>query len=149
MKRKKLLTDECHTILYQNTKTTINQTTDGYVFEIGSEITNDLGEGVAILMFYGESDSKIWDLDIQNKNNDVIPAKTLYWLTGGPTEWKMLNNYKIPWCECHLDFQQEFGLLILKIIKNSKKLSDIKEGFTQYTNLPILYDWALSKEIIY
>lgn len=149
MRRKKLLTEECQDIIYNDQKISINQTKTGYIFEIGSEITDDLGEGVALLMFYRESSQRIWDLEIQTENIEIVPAKTLYWLTGGPKEWKPLNNYRIPWCECHSVFQQEFGLLLLKIIRNSKRLSEIRDGFTKFLNLPIMYDFAISKEIIY
>lgn len=149
MKRKKLLTSELQTIMYSNQKITIGKSNSDYIFEIGNQITNDLAEAVSILMTLSENNSKIWDLEINTNGIEIVPAKSLFWLSGGPEEWSSMTNYKIPWCECFIDFQQEFGILVLKIVKDSKKLSDIREGFTKYLNLPILYDFALSKEIIY
>ena len=149
MKRKKLLTSELKYVLYNNQKIMIGRSTDNYIFEIGNEITNDLAEGVSILMSIGENDSNIWDLEIDSKNIEITPAKTLFWMSGGVSEWSSGSNYKIPWCECFIDFQEEFGILVINIVKSAKTLADIRDGFRKHLNLPILYDFALCKEIIY
>jgi hypothetical protein len=49
--------------------------------------------------------------------------------------------------ECSLDFQEEFGLIIFNIIKKSKTMSDIREGFLKNINLSVLYEFALEKNI--
>ncbi len=149
MKRKKLLTSELQTVIYNNQKLMIGKSTDSYIFEIGNQITNDLAEGVSILMSIGESDSNIWNLEIDPQNIELTPAKTLFWLSGGESEWSSGSNYKIPWCECFIDFQEEFGILVINIVRDAKTLSDIRDGFRKHLNLPILYDFALCKEIIY
>lgn len=149
MKRKKLLTSELKYVLYNNQKIMIGRSTDNYIFEIGNEITNDLAEGVSILMSIGENDPNIWNLEIDSKNIEITPAKTLFWMSGGVSEWSSGSNYKIPWCECFIDFQEEFGILVINIVKSAKNLSDIRDGFRKHLNLPILYDFALCKEIIY
>jgi hypothetical protein len=149
MKRKKLLTSELKYVLYNNQKIMIGRSTDNYIFEIGNEITNDLAEGVSILMSIGENDPNIWDLEIDSKNIEITPAKTLFWMSGGVSEWSSGSNYKIPWCECFIDFQEEFGILVINIVKSAKTLADIRDGFRKHLNLPILYDFALCKEIIY
>ena len=59
-----------------------------------------------------------------------------------------LNHYNRPWCDCYLEFQEEFGFLIINIIKKSKKLSDIRNGFMKYLNLPVLYNFAISKNMV-
>lgn len=149
MKRKKLLTSELKYVLYNNQKIMIGRSTDNYIFEIGNEITNDLAEGVSILMSIGENNPNIWDLEIDSKNIEITPAKTLFWMSGGVSEWSSGSNYKIPWCECFIDFQEEFGILVINIVKSAKTLADIRDGFRKHLNLPILYDFALCKEIIY
>lgn len=149
MKRKKLLTSELKYVLYNNQKIMIGRSTDNYIFEIGNEITNDLAEGVSILMSIGENDPNIWNLEIDSKNIEITPAKTLFWMSGGVSEWSSGSNYKIPWCECFIDFQEEFGILVINIVKSAKTLADIRDGFRKHLNLPILYDFALCKEIIY
>lgn len=149
MKRKKLLTSELQYVLYNNQKIMIGKSTDNYIFEIGNQITNDLAEGVSILMSIGENDPNIWNLEIDSENIELTPAKTLFWLSGGESEWSENSNYKIPWCECFPDFQEEFGILVINIVKGSKTLADIRDGFRKHLNLPILYDFALHREIIY
>ena len=149
MKRKKLLTSELKYVLYNNQKIMIGRSTDNYIFEIGNEITNDLAEGVSILMSIGENNPNIWNLEIDSKNIEITPAKTLFWMSGGVSEWSSGSNYKIPWCECFIDFQEEFGILVINIVKSAKTLADIRDGFRKHLNLPILYDFALCKEIIY
>ena len=78
---------------------------------------------------------------------NIKPELALYWLTGGDYEWKIMTNYKKQWMECSLDFQEEFGLIIFNIIKKSKTMSDIREGFLKNINLSVLYEFALEKNI--
>jgi hypothetical protein len=125
----------------------ITKEKDECFFEIGKEITSDIAEAVSILMRKVEWDDKIWEMEI-NKNiilEDITPEKSLFWLSGGYNEWRSLNNYKKPWMECYLEFQEEFGFLIVNIVKKSKTLRDIRNGFVKYLNLPTLYDFAISK----
>ena len=49
--------------------------------------------------------------------------------------------------DCSLEYQEEFGLKVISILKKSKTMRDIKNGFLKYLNLPILYEFALEKEI--
>jgi hypothetical protein len=66
----------------------------------------------------------------------------------GDAEWKSLEHYNTPWCDCYLDFQEEFGFLIVNIIKRAKNLDDIRKYFLEYLNLPTLYEFALSKNLV-
>lgn len=149
MKRKReLLKTEIDSV-FVNKKLDINKEGDEYVFEIGREMTNDLAEAVTIMMRTCKPDDKSWDIEINNKNiENIIPERSLFWLTGGEQEWKNLENYNRPWCDCYLDFQEEFGFMIIKIIKDSKKLSDVRDGFMKYLNLPTIYDFAMSKNLL-
>lgn len=146
MKRKRL-SEIPNIILSDEKKVKISKSGNDIIFEIGKEITSDIAEGVSIMMRFCEQKSKIWDLEIDT-NSEIIPEKSLFWLTGGSQEWNNLENYKKPWCECYLEFQEEFGMTIINIVKKSKKLSDIKEGFNKYLNLPTLYDFAISKKLV-
>ncbi len=117
----------------------IDKEGDQYYFEIGSDITTDLAEAVAIMMNYKNKESdKFWELQIKDINYyDIKPEQALYWLSGGDYEWKVMNNYKKIWSEVSLDFQEEFGLRIISILKKSKTMRDIRDGFLKYLNLII------------
>lgn len=148
-KRKEVTKSKITDLLYTNQKVSIYRTKEEWFFEIGKEMTTDLAEAVAILMKTKEINDEIWNLELNElKTEDISPAKSLFYLTGGYNEWSTLDNYTKPWSECCLDFQEEFGLMITKIIKRSKKLSDIKNGFSRYLSLPTLYDFALSKNLL-
>lgn len=149
MKKRKFL-DEDENFLNAHDHVSITTEITGQTFyEIGNQITTDLAEAVAIMMRTKLSDQKIWDAEVDpDLIKDVCPEKCLYWLTGGIKEWQNLESFKSPWSECNLIFQQEFGFMVIRILKRSKKLSDIRDGFRKYLNLPILYDFALSQNLV-
>jgi hypothetical protein len=121
-----------------------------YFFEIGKETTSDIAEAVCILMRKLEANDEIWNMEVDKKINfnNLTPEKSLFWLTGGYTEWRTLINYNKPWCDCYLDFQEEFGFIIVNIVKKSKTLLDIRNGFIKYLNLPVLYNFAISRDMV-
>jgi len=120
-----------------------------WFFEIGKELTTDIAEAVSLLIRECDSNDQIWEVEIKDINTeDITPEKSLYWLTGGYKEWKSLENYNRPWCDCYLDFQEEFGFTILNSVNRSKTLGDVREYFIENLNLPILYDFALSKNLV-
>jgi hypothetical protein len=125
----------------------IDKEGDQYYFEIGNDITTDLAEAVAIMMMKYKNNGKFWDLELNIDYYNITPEKSLYWLSGGDNEWQLMNNYKKSWMECSLEYQEEFGLRVISILKKSKTMKDIKNGFLKYLNLPILYEFALEKEI--
>ena len=119
-------------------------------FEIGDEITSDVAEAVSILMRKIEWNDPIWNMEL-GKNiiyENITPENSLFWLSGGYSEWRTLSHYNKPWRECYLDFQEEFGFLIINIVKRSKNLGDIRNGFVKYLNLPVLYNFAISKNMV-
>lgn len=120
-----------------------------YFFEIGTEVTEDIAEAVSILMRKVDWNDNIWNREIKEVDMNLItPEKSLFWLTGGYDEWRTLDNYNKPWCDCYLDFQEEFGMLIINIIKKSKSFKEIRDNFNKHLNLPILYNFAVSKDMI-
>ncbi len=134
------------TIVYENSSMRIDLEESGdYYFEIGNQITNDIGEGVAILMRIRDKKSdNIWNTKISNiESYNIEPERALYWLTGGDDEWKKRENYKLPWSECYLNFEEKFGEVIISIIKGSKNLGEIRDGFRKSLNLPKLYNFAI------
>ena len=149
MKRKKeLLKSELDSV-FVSKKLVIKKEGNEWFFEIGKEMTNDLSEAVTIMMRVCKPDDSAWDIKVSNTDiENITPEKSLFWLTGGSQEWKNLENYNRPWCDCYLDFQEEFGFMIIKIIKDSKKLSEVRDGFIKYLNLPIIYDFAMSKNLL-
>jgi hypothetical protein len=91
----------------------------------------------------------IWEMELEGiRTDEITPEKPLFWLTGGYAEWRTLENYNKPWCDCYLDFQEEFGMLIFNIVKRNKKLKEIRSCYSKYLSLPILYDFAISKNMI-
>ena len=120
-----------------------------YFFEIGKELSADVAEAVTILMRKTEWNDPIWDVELKDIiAEEITPEKSLFWLTGGYSEWRTLEHYNKPWCDCYLDFQEEFGFIVVNIVKRSKKLKDIRDNFVKYLNLPVLYDFAMSKNMI-
>ena len=152
MKRRKLaLKSAGKNDVYNSTIVRITKEEDIYFFEIGNELTSDVAEAVALLMRKVDWNDEIWNLDLEGINlnaESITPEKALFWLTGGYSEWRTLENYNRPWCDCYLDFQEEFGMLIFNIAKRNKKLKDIRNNYYKYLSLPILYDFAISKKMI-
>ena len=127
----------------------ISKDYDNYYFEIGSELTMDLAEAVAILMrMKSKWNDSIWNLKLNEIDYyNIDPSKCLYWLSGGDEEWVNSENYKKYWHEVQLEFQEEFGVIIISILKKSKTLKDVRTGFLKHLNLATLYNFAIEKEI--
>ena len=150
MKRRKLaLKTIGKNDVYNDGVVRVTKEEDVYFFEIGNELTSDIAEAVAILMRKVDYNDHIWDLKLEDIDAESItPEKSLFWLTGGYSEWRILENYNKPWCDCYLDFQEEFGMLIFNIVKRTTKIKEIRDNYYKYLNLPILYDFAISKNMI-
>lgn len=150
MKRKKTLLaeSEISELVFSDEKLKINKVGDECIFEIGTEITTDLAEAVTIMMRVCDNRNKIWDLKIEGNIENIIPAKSLFWLTGGHNEWRNMEHYSKPWCECYLEYQEEFGFLIINSVNRSKTFGEIRNYFIKYLNLPVLYEFSISKKLI-
>lgn len=148
MKKRKTVVSEALFTVYSDEKIKISKLDKELFFEIGKEITSDLAEAVVLMINIFESNDKIWNLKLEVDEKKIEPSKSLFWLTGGFDEWRSLENYNRPWCDCYIDFQEEFGTLLVNIVKKSQNLSEIRDGFNKYLNLPILYDFAISKNLI-
>lgn len=148
-KRKVEIKSKGSKIIYSSEFINISKENEEYFFEIGNQLTNDIAEAVSILMRKIDWNSEIWNLEIKDiVTEDISPEKSLYWLTGGYDEWQSLEHYNKPWSEYYLDFQEEFGMLIVNIIKKSKTLKDVRDKFMRFLNLPTLYDFAISKDML-
>ena len=150
MKRKKVLVkNELSELVYSDEKIKISKDGSNWFFEIGREITSDLAEAVSILMRTIDINHSIWQMEIEKLDFEtIVPEKSLFWLTGGHEEWRTLEHYSKNWSECYLDFQEEFGFMIIHSLKKSKNFKDIRDYFLKYLSLPILYDFAISKNLI-
>jgi len=148
MRKKKVALKRAHDV-YNDNIVKVSREQDEYFFEIGKELTSDVAEAVSMLMRQKEMwNSSLWDLEISDISyHDISPERSLFWLTGGYSEWRTLEHYNKPWCDCYLEFQEEFGVLIVNIVKRSKKLKDIRDNFIKYLGLPILYDFAIKKNM--
>lgn len=151
MRRKKTLLEieVGSKIIFTDNVIRVSKEKNEWFFEIGKELTTDIGEAVAVLIRSCDNTNQIWNIEIGDINIEhITPKKSLFWLTGGDKEWRTMEYYNTPWCDCYLDFQTEFGLKIINIIKKSKTLGDIRDYYIEYLNLPILYDFALSKNLL-
>lgn len=117
-------------------------------FEFDNFVSEDVAEVVAIMMRKKDVENSFWTQRIQKNDINVEPRKCLYWLSGGDREWVKLSNYRKPWNEVEEDFENEFKYLIKWIINRSNTLGEIRDNFIKYLNLPIIYEFALDKNII-
>lgn len=117
-------------------------------FEIGNEITTDIAEAVAMMMRNPRIDKSLWNREFTIDINSIEPKRAIYWLSGGDEEWITLPHYNKPWNLCDLDYQQEFGLLVMSILRKSKNLGDIRDGFINHLSLPTLYEFALINNLV-
>jgi hypothetical protein len=148
MRKKRFNKSNSVKILTESRSIRISEEVNGQMFfEIGSEITTDISEAVAIMMRF-DVDDFIWDKKISFSFDEVDPKKAIYWLSGGDNEWLTLKNYKKSWSECLFEYQVEFGIIVISILNRSKTLRDVRDGYMKYLNLPILYEFALSQEYI-
>ncbi len=154
MKRKKVIVKERNSDLtiYENGRDSdIVKDIDGNLFfKVGKEITNDLAEGVILLMRNKRTlnDSDIWSIIINKQSGyNINPEKSLFWLTGGTNEWKTRANYKKSWGESYSLFISQYGEVISDIVNKSRTLGDIKKSFLKELNILELYEFALSNRI--
>jgi hypothetical protein len=152
MKRRKLdLKPVGATYVYERGIVKIAKEDNAYFFEIGSDLTTDVAEAVALLMRKVEWNDEIWNIDLEGLNSNpenITPEKALFWLSGGSYEWRTLENYCKPWCDCCLEFQEEFGMLIYNIVKRTKSLREIRDSYVSHLSLPVLYDFALGRGMV-
>jgi hypothetical protein len=122
---------------------------NGYYFEIGVDLTTDLAEAVSMMMkLKSKWNDEVWNTKLHEIDYyNIEPSKCLYWLTGGDKEWQDGDNYNKAWYESQLEFQEEFGVIVISILKKSKTLKDIRTGFLKHLNLPTLYNFAIEKGI--
>ncbi len=149
MKKKKVAVMRTNNIWESNIIKITKEHSD-YYFEIGREITIDLAEAISIMMrLKSKWNDDVWNIQLGEIDYyNIDPSKCLYWLSGGDEEWILGNNYKKYWHECQLEFQEEFGLVVLSILKKSKTMKDIRDGFLKHLNLTTLYDFAIDKKIV-
>ena len=94
MKKRKLDLKSMAKDIYNRGIVRVSKEEDEYFFEIGKELTSDVAEAVAILMRKVDFNEAIWDLEVSNIIlENITPERSLFWLTGGYSEWRTLENY--------------------------------------------------------
>lgn len=118
-------------------------------FRVGKELSSDMAEAVALLMRHKKSknEKELWAIEVKDSGYNTYPEKALYWLSGGDTEWHLRENYKKTWGESYGLFQEQYGVIICDIIKESKTLGEIRTKFQKQLNILNLYEFALDKGI--
>lgn len=148
MKRKKFLLKDLSNDLFKK-NLIINRFKNDIYFEIDDQITSDPAEAVSILMRKIDFNDPVWKTEVRESDiHSISPSKSLFWLTGGNKEWNTLKNYKLPWDDCFMIFEEEFGYLVINAVEKARRLKDIRDYFLKHINLPILYDYAVSKDIV-
>lgn len=151
MKRKRTDVDtkKSKKILDQEILKVVKEGSDTF-FEIGEETTSDVAEAVSILMRKVEWNDPVWNMEIGREIicENIVPKNSLFWLTGGYVEWNSMSHYNRQWKECCSEFDEEFGFLLIGVVKRSRTLSDIRNGFVKHLSLPILYNFAISRNMI-
>lgn len=151
MKKKKVITKVRDTsiVIYNSERIRVSKELNGELFfEIENELTTDLSEAIAIVINKGINDKEFWKLTFNIDIKNISPDKTLYWLSGGDKEWVTKNNYIKNWSDVYLNYQEEYGLVIINIIEKAKTFGDIKKDFIKKINLPTLYEFALEKKYV-
>ena len=148
MRRKRNDVESIKEMLIEDETLNIIKEDDFLLFEIGSDMTTDVAEAVSILMRKVDWNDSVWNMKINRKSKKIKSEKALFWLSGGDFEWFKLNNYNTTWSNCSVEFNDEFGFLIESIVNKANTLKEIRTGFVKYLNLPILYDFAISKNMI-
>jgi hypothetical protein len=144
--RKNLLKDEISQL--EKDFISLSEIDGKMIFEINDVVTNDIAEAVSILMKIVDNDDSIWDVDIKTNGLNIKPENSLFLLSGGDEEWNTLMNYNKHWSKCYTDFQDEFGMLVINGVKNSRKMRDLRDYFNKYLSLPIMYNFAIKKRLI-
>lgn len=149
MRRKKTLLEETKKIIYDNNTIKICREDNEWFFEIGKDATTDLAEGISLLLRKCDINDSIWKTQIRNNDIDqIIPEKSLYWLSGGDKEWKTLEHYNKQWCDCYLLFQEEYEETIKNILNKSNTFGEVRKHFIKYLNINTIYEFALRNKLI-
>lgn len=112
--------------------------------------TYDIAEAVAALIKIQKilNDKNIWNIKIDSEDYNISAEKALYWLSGGNAEWITYENYNCKWMDVYKIYTDEFSSLVYDIIDKSSTLGDIKNEFMKHLNLPVLYEFALEKNLV-
>ena len=143
MKRRRNVIEK-EKILWRNNKVSIINIEGQIIFEIRDYTTVDLVEAVVLMANISVKDD-VWSLSTNNFDKNIDPEKSLYWLSGGDSEWMTLEHYSESWYNLHQDFSIKWSPIINSIVSESKNLAEIKEELEKRLNLAIIYDWAISR----
>jgi len=143
---KKKMSIENINVIYDDSISKISIDNNIMIFEIGTELTTDIAEGVSLLMKKLDKNNPIWKTKI---NKPLIETqKCLYWLSGGDIEWKKTENYNKKWSDVFSEYDDEFKDIVSDIIHNSRTLGTIRDGFNKKLNMKVFYEFALKKKLI-
>lgn len=146
MKRRKSVVEH-ERVLWQSDRVGIYEFAGGgYMYEVDGEVTIDPAEAVAMMMHLRVDGP--WHLEVGGSRVDSVPERCLYWLSGGDTEWVLLEHYRLPWPACYPDFCERWGAQVAAVAESSRTLGDIREGFRSRLGLVLLYDWCVSAGLV-
>ncbi len=130
-------------ILFETKDLTILQEDGIYVFDIDKVLfTKDVLEAVSYLLKYKKfEDLKFWKYALDERmTHYVVPANSLYWLSGGQHYWNKQNS---EWVDSYEVYERTFQAKLYKIIENAKTLGDLRTQLVKNFNLDMFCEFSL------
>ena len=155
-KNKQLVLSDNNLIMEKSKISIYRENNNLYFFESNNPNLNyflsiDYLESVSALMKLKDmyDFDTLWDIKITDEMRiNVNYNKSLYWLTGGDREWVTSKVYNTTWSESSDLFLKEYGSILEDINIKCDNLGEVRDEFLKYMNLPTLYEFGLSKNII-
>lgn len=145
MRRRKTLLEK-EEMLYSGSNFRIINEGNQVIFEVGTFTTLDLAEAIALMIRLDiDENDPVWSLSINIFDKNVFPEKSLYWLSGGDSEWITLEHYSDSWFNCLFDFCSKWSSDIQHAVDKASTLGDIRHYFINQLSLIRIYEWAISK----
>lgn len=98
------------------------------------------------------NDKDFWNLKInKDDKNNVNCINLIYYLTGGDNVWKhhSFNIWNLNWLELSNILLNKFESKIVKLLKSSKTLNDIKINILNgHINSELFYNFGLKENLI-
>jgi hypothetical protein len=117
------------------------------IFEIKQHTTFDLLEAV-VLMMRNSIDDKVFNLPIDLFDININPEKSLYWLSGGDSDWVTNETYIDSWHNLYHEFCSEWCNTLHEIVKQSRTLGQLKDALLERLNFMCIYNWCISKGFV-
>ena len=95
-------------------------------------------------------DEEFWSIKLTSADKqNARSINIIYWLTGGDKIWKSHNwIWKKEWNDLSLVFLEHFDDKIIKLVKSSKTIGDLRNNIKSKLSCEDFYELGLSLDII-